>query len=105
MKDTQRQLKNTVCSAGSASVCLSVTLICMRNQMKDWKAAYRSQKHVTLSQPLLSVCRLFPYVDASLPLRFAVKAENTSCGADVKLVSVSNLDYTAFHKDTAPVGT
>lgn len=82
MEDTQRKLKNTVSSAGSASIFLSVTLICVHNQMKDWKAAYRRQKHVTLSQPLLSVCGLFPYVDTSL--HFSGKAENTSCGAGVK---------------------
>lgn len=88
--------KNTVSSVGSASVCLSVTLICIRNQMKEWKAAYRSQKHVTLSQPLLSVCGLLHMV-MPLPGLFAGKAGNTSCGAVVKLVTVSRLQYTAFH--------
>lgn len=78
---------------------LSETLICMCNQMKDWKAAYRSQKHVTLSLPLLSVCELFLYVDTTL--HFSGKAESTSCGADVKLDSVFNLE--AVHNDTEPV--
>lgn len=73
--------------------------------MKDWKAAYRSEKHVTLSQPLLSVCGLFPYADTFLPLYVLQSRLKTSCSADVKMVPVSNLDYAAFHKDTAPVRT
>ena len=55
-KTHKRQFKNRVSSAGSAGGCLSVTLICICNQMNDWKAAYRSQKHGSLSQALLSVC-------------------------------------------------
>lgn len=77
----------------------------MRNQMKDWKAAYRSEKHVTLSQPLLSVCGLFPYVDTFLALYVLQSRLKTSSNADVKMVSVSNPDYAAFHKDTGLVKT
>ncbi len=101
-EETQRQPKNTVSSVGSASVCLSVTLICKRNQMKEWKAAYRSQKHVTLSQPQLSVCGCSRMV-MPLPRRFAGKTENTSCGAIAKLVSVSNKHYVTFHTNPDPV--
>lgn len=100
MEDTQRQPRNTVSSVGNASVCLCVTLICIRNQMKDWKAAYRSQKLL----PYRSLCCLSVGCSHSVTrfcLRFAGEAENTSCGAVVKLFA-SNLHCITLHTDSAP---
>lgn len=108
----RRPPKNTAGSAGGARVCLSATPICMRNQMKDCEAARRCQKRVTLSQPLLSVSGLFPYVDTPFcPAAFSqLRVESASCVADVKSVSVSNrfcccwcCCCCAFQRNTLPV--
>lgn len=51
MEETQKQPQNKVSSVGSTSACLSVTLICICNQMKDWKAAFGLEGRTEIEQP------------------------------------------------------
>lgn len=43
--------KHTVSSVGSTCVCLPVTLICIRNQMKDWKTAFGLEGRAEIQTP------------------------------------------------------
>lgn len=97
MEETQKQPKNKVSSVGSTSACLSVTLICICNQMKDWKAAFGLEGRTEIEQPeahylistsaqcFLSMC-CSPMVMFPLHHHSAGEAENTSCCVAVRLV-------------------
>lgn len=95
MEETKKQPQNKVSSVGNTSACLSVTLICICNQMKDWKAAFGLEGRTEIEQPgahylisttLFSFYVLLPSGNISLHHHSPGKAVNTSCCAAVKLV-------------------